>query len=73
MEKLKRWQNVLLKWKVSAGLFLLIFICMQKAAVESMKEHFKVYFVICSAERAWSWNVIPTYGFQNFMQSQIVS
>lgn len=55
------------------GLFLLIFIHMQKAAVESTKKHFKVYFVIRSAERAWSWNVIPTYGFQNFMQSQIVS
>lgn len=46
---------------------------MQKAVVGSMKKHFKVDFVICSAEEAWSWNVIPAYGFQNFMQSQIVS
>lgn len=57
------------------GLFLLKFICMQKAMVECVKKHFKVCFVICSAERAWSWNInaIPTYGFQNSMQSQIVS
>lgn len=44
---------------------------MQKAA--STKENFKVCFVIRSAERAWSWNIIPTYGFQNFTESQIVS
>lgn len=52
-----------------------IFISIHSHAKDSGREyekHFKAYFVIHSEERAWSWNVIPIYGFQNLMQSQIL-